>query len=560
MSKDKISSQEMIDQVAASLSVSKRVAEEFLKSLFAEIEETLLNGEPVKIKNLGTFKMQWNEPRKSVNVQTGEVIVLEGFNKVTFTPDTELKDAVNEPYSHLDAIDLDESDQPVSKPTEVEHVVPELTEGLRNLSEQASEIKDLLSEIKALSIKEKAPQPSVRDYEIPDYELILIDEEPEIKQITENKIEEEEEEEEEESDDDDDEAIEEEDTIEEVEEVEDEQEKSEEFVQTEEIAEIQATLVDETTSEELIVEEPQLVENTNFEQTELNKEDISELQNEVEIHSNEIVSQEQEQIAEHIQEEEIEYKKESESEEPTYSPVYEQVPQTTYISNKTELKEAVSSPFILGKTKKKRKGLKFTFLFLLFIALIVGGIYIAYASSSCFSCWFKYTLLSEENREKADKYWIDAKNWFDFSDNKKNAAAPKTKEASKTAKNDSLNVTKSSSDTTTEIDQTSNQTAIQAPDSFDIAFKKRRNYNEFIGEETISEGTRLTTVSQQYYGKREFWVYIYEANRDNIVHPDRITPGTVVKVPKVDPRLIDKKNPKCLQKARELHDLYVGKK
>jgi hypothetical protein len=91
-------------------------------------------------------------------------------------------------------------------------------------------------------------------------------------------------------------------------------------------------------------------------------------------------------------------------------------------------------------------------------------------------------------------------------------------------------------------------------------FDSRREYDEYLGEEEISEGTRLTTIAQRYYGKKEFWVYVYEANRDNIVHPDRITPGTIVKVPKVDKRLIDKKNPRCLQKAKELHDLYVGKK
>jgi len=94
MNKDKISSQEIIDQVASQLRVSKRQSEEFLKEMVVTIEEALLAGESVKIKNFGTFKLQWNEPRKSVNVQTGEEIILDGYNKVTFIPDVKLKDIV----------------------------------------------------------------------------------------------------------------------------------------------------------------------------------------------------------------------------------------------------------------------------------------------------------------------------------------------------------------------------------------------------------------------------------------------------------------------------------
>ena len=551
MSKDKISSQEMTDQVAASLSVSKRVAEEFLKSLFAEIEETLLNGEPVKIKNLGTFKMQWNEPRKSVNVQTGEVIILDGYNKVTFTPEIELKDAINEPYSHLDAVELDESSgQSESSQPEASQVIPEVTEGLRNLSEQAFEIKGLLSEINALSIKEKAPQPKVRDYEIPDYELILIDEEPETVP-----------------------NIEETEDTEETEET-DKEEAIEEINLTAELIEIQASFVEETATAPTLVEDANLVEEAQIELTEVVKVEEQiidreeknevvetiEVVEETEVFENNENIEDTQKLEQHTQEEEIAYKKESKSEEPAYSPLYEQIPQLSYQPSNTELKEAVSSPFILGKTKKKRKGLKFLLVLILLLGLITGGIYIAYAGSSCFSCWFKYTLLSEENRDTADKYWSNVKGWFDFSDKKEASTPQKTNTTPKAVANDSVHtdtILETEDSTSQEVTE---QKVVEAPDSFDIAFKNRRNYTVFIGEETISEGTRLTTVSQQYYGKREFWVYIYEANRDNIVHPDRITPGTVVKVPKVDPRIIDKKNPKCLQKVRELHDLYVGKK
>jgi hypothetical protein len=55
-------------------------------------------------------------------------------------------------------------------------------------------------------------------------------------------------------------------------------------------------------------------------------------------------------------------------------------------------------------------------------------------------------------------------------------------------------------------------------------------------------------------------VYIYEANKERIKNPDMIPIGTLIKIPKVDARLLDAQNPKVMSKARELHDLYVGKK
>jgi len=95
MIKEKISSQEIIDLIALKASVSKRAAEEFLKVMIASIEEALLAGEVVKIKNFGTFKLQWNEPRKSVNVQTREEIVIGGYYKVVFFADSTLREKVN---------------------------------------------------------------------------------------------------------------------------------------------------------------------------------------------------------------------------------------------------------------------------------------------------------------------------------------------------------------------------------------------------------------------------------------------------------------------------------
>ncbi len=84
-----------------------------------------------------------------------------------------------------------------------------------------------------------------------------------------------------------------------------------------------------------------------------------------------------------------------------------------------------------------------------------------------------------------------------------------------------------------------------------------RTYNQFITTIEMEEGSRLTLVSKKYYGARDFWVYIYEANKDLIANPDIVAKGTMIRVPKLPSNLIDVNNPACMEKARALHDLYV---
>jgi nucleoid-associated protein YgaU len=94
-------------------------------------------------------------------------------------------------------------------------------------------------------------------------------------------------------------------------------------------------------------------------------------------------------------------------------------------------------------------------------------------------------------------------------------------------------------------------------DSLQLLFDNPRVYTVFVGSERIKRGSRLTIMSRRYYGNKNFWVYIYEANRDHIPNPDDIPVGTLIKIPKLDPRLIDASNERCIQKAKQLHDIYV---
>lgn len=68
--------------------------------------------------------------------------------------------------------------------------------------------------------------------------------------------------------------------------------------------------------------------------------------------------------------------------------------------------------------------------------------------------------------------------------------------------------------------------------------------------DTISHNKFLTTMARKYYGEMIFWVYIYEENKDRLSHPDRISPGTVVRIPDAAKYGIDRDNPQSTADAR----------
>jgi nucleoid DNA-binding protein/LysM repeat protein len=85
-----------------------KTATSFVKLVFDIVEEYVTRDKLVKIKGLGTFKLVSVSDRESINVNTGERIVIAGHTKLTFTPDTSLKDAVNRPFADFETILLNE--------------------------------------------------------------------------------------------------------------------------------------------------------------------------------------------------------------------------------------------------------------------------------------------------------------------------------------------------------------------------------------------------------------------------------------------------------------------
>jgi len=610
MNKEKISFQEIVDLVASRASVSKRATEDFLKVFFASIEEALMAGEVVKIKNLGTFKLQWNEPRKSVNIQTGEEILLSGYNKVSFTPDVILKDLVNEPFAHLKSVQLDDESNEAMQDDDQADVD---LDPLRIFSEQATEIKSLISEIKALSpnkLKIDNDEESIISDTIIDEEELA-----EIEEVTVNEK-----------------------NLEKARELEMAQEleriRDLELAKEKEIAKNEARSKElEMTQElerikELELEKELELARNNEQAKELDLarelEHIKELELEKELELVRSIEQakelEQAQELERIKE--LEHDKELELnlklekvKELELSIAFEQS-KGNELTKEIERVKQLEQVKELERTKALELAKELEQVKELELAIRLEQAK-EYELSKVLEKAKELALVKEQElaNELERTKDLEIKRIMDKASDLNriyeapiaqptvkvtpnvykpvervqsvvdNSVKPNVRNV-KPKKKSKLwlwilvisilivvgsgigvyflsfqgNVTTQNPETiivlkdTTSIDSIGSE---QPVDSLQILFDTPRVYPEFIASERLRRGTRLTQMAKRYYGTSDFWVYIYEANMKKLGNPDRIPSGTLIHIPKVDPRLIDGKNPRCINKARELHDLYV---
>ncbi len=105
----KITLSDLTDEIAVITGKHKQQVEALLRELFSLISESLIEGDKIKIKKLGTFKAIEVEQRRSIDVNTGEEIVIPSYRKVTFTPDKELAEAVNLPFSAFETVEISDN-------------------------------------------------------------------------------------------------------------------------------------------------------------------------------------------------------------------------------------------------------------------------------------------------------------------------------------------------------------------------------------------------------------------------------------------------------------------
>jgi nucleoid DNA-binding protein/phage tail protein X len=132
MANDKLTWQELRKAVAEQANTSEQEAGQFLNALLNGLVEGLKKDKQVKVKGLGNFSLKAVAPRKSVNIATGEAFTIEGYNKLTFSPETMLKENVEK------RIELPKTEQ----------VMADINnDPLKKLGEQANEIVDILAEL-----------------------------------------------------------------------------------------------------------------------------------------------------------------------------------------------------------------------------------------------------------------------------------------------------------------------------------------------------------------------------------------------------------------------------
>ena len=104
----KLTIQDIAKVLVEKSGLTQKEANKFATEMFSIIQQRLEEDELVKIKGFGTFKIINVEARESVSVRTGERVMIDSHAKVTFTPDTVMKELVNKPFSQFETVVLND--------------------------------------------------------------------------------------------------------------------------------------------------------------------------------------------------------------------------------------------------------------------------------------------------------------------------------------------------------------------------------------------------------------------------------------------------------------------
>lgn len=172
----------LAQKLAEKTGISQQDAELFIRKMFDVVNEGLQADKQVKMKWLGTFKVTSVKDRESVDVNTGERIVIEGRDKISFTPDTILKEIINKPFAQFetvvvnDGVEFDEIDRKFEAEEQLAEnqqldeaeEIPEPLDGSETSEETSeatgiSEISDTSETSDVIDFLEETDTPSVSD-------------------------------------------------------------------------------------------------------------------------------------------------------------------------------------------------------------------------------------------------------------------------------------------------------------------------------------------------------------------------------------------------------------
>lgn len=157
---EKFTLQELAEQLARRHDMNPEDAEAFVGLFFTLIKEALETDKYVKVKGLGTFKLIGVEARESVSVNSGERIEIQGYSRISFTPDASMRDWVNRPFSHFETVVLNEGthfdDMEEEEGTSV--LSAEMSADLEEGTAETEVLPEEPSESPELESKEEVPQ------------------------------------------------------------------------------------------------------------------------------------------------------------------------------------------------------------------------------------------------------------------------------------------------------------------------------------------------------------------------------------------------------------------
>lgn len=427
MAEEKITIVDLRKAIAKQTNTEEAQVGFFLTQLIAAVKEGLKSDKQVKISGLGTFKLQWVEPRKSVNISTGEPIVIEGYQKLSFSPEPGVKERINEPYADLVPVELDADGNPL-EPAEKPK-----SDRMQRFDEQALEIKDLLTDLgadlgpAAVSVAEAAAE------EEPAAEAPVVEE-----SVAETPAEEP---------------------------IEEEAPADSEIDKAIEAAEATVAAVREIPKQPIADDEEPA----------------------------------------------------SKAEEP-----------------KKEEPEAVVPEQPAAKEEKPEKPFHGWLVALITIVICI----LIFVAAFFFFQKKILDLIDNINHKLSTPVAVVEQQPVE---------QPADVFVADTILADSLPAAA--------VAEAAEAEAPAAPSS---DFYKERNYTDFIGMETVKEGSRLTWIAKKYYGSKDLWVFIYEANKEKIKNPSNVVVGMQLRIPALPEEILDPDNIKAQRFIKELQDKYLN--
>ena len=160
----KLTIQDIAKVLVEKSGLTQKEANKFATEMFSIIQQRLEEDELVKIKGFGTFKIINVEARESVSVRTGERVMIDSHAKVTFTPDTVMKELVNKPFSQFETVVLNDG--------------VEFDDVAEDNEEDVAPVEDVISPVEELSVVEMAQVEEEPQF----VETPQIEEEPQVEE------------------------------------------------------------------------------------------------------------------------------------------------------------------------------------------------------------------------------------------------------------------------------------------------------------------------------------------------------------------------------------------